>query len=307
MVKRGDIYFVAGTEATGSEQRGNRPAVIVSNNIGNRYAPIVEVVYLTTQKETGFPTHVFISSTQKPSIAICEQIVTVCKSRLEHYIGRATEEEMRGIDKALQRSLGIYSTGGNAMQITMIKITMITPFGEMKFDIPPEKAIDLIQRAFHYAVGQEPQKAAPTPPLVAQEQPKAPEPIKKPPSRVERIFGDFKATGEAETKAASAGGQANTTAKPEEYRGFLLIKCDRCGKVHGFCSKTAITSSRCECGQSIELRSLRPVHLKCKCGREFTYKTNITEERFDYPCLNCGSPVDLELNKRGDTYVTIGR
>lgn len=38
-IKRGDIYFITGIEATGSEQGGERPAVIVSNDIGNKYAP----------------------------------------------------------------------------------------------------------------------------------------------------------------------------------------------------------------------------------------------------------------------------
>ena len=33
--------------------------------------------------------------------------------------------------------------------------------------------------------------------------------------------------------------------------------------------------------------------------------TNITYNTFDLACLNCRSPVDLELNKRGDTYVTV--
>lgn len=42
-VKRGDIYFVVGGAAIGSEQSANRPAVVVSNDIGNRFAPIVEV------------------------------------------------------------------------------------------------------------------------------------------------------------------------------------------------------------------------------------------------------------------------
>lgn len=81
-MKRGDIYFVVGGAAVGSEQTANRPAVIVSNDIGNRFAPIVEVVYLTTRKKVSLPTHVFIGSAPKPSVALCEQIVTVSKSRL---------------------------------------------------------------------------------------------------------------------------------------------------------------------------------------------------------------------------------
>ena len=54
-VKRGDIYYIVGGEVTGSEQGANRPAVIVSNDTGNRYAPVAEVVYLTTRQKIEMP------------------------------------------------------------------------------------------------------------------------------------------------------------------------------------------------------------------------------------------------------------
>jgi mRNA-degrading endonuclease toxin of MazEF toxin-antitoxin module len=140
--KRGDIYYIRGTETTGSEQGGNRPAVIVSNNTGNHHAPVVEVVYLTTKRKTTIPTHVYINSARRPSIALCEQIVTVCKSRLKEHIGSVTVAEMRKIDRALQTSLGIQKTGGENMQVT-IK----TPFGEMSFNMTQDKANDLMSLA----------------------------------------------------------------------------------------------------------------------------------------------------------------
>lgn len=306
---------MVGGAATGSEQEADRPAIIVSNDTGNKHAPVVEVVYLTTKKKAGLPTHVYIGSAERPSIALCEQIVTVCKSRLARYIGSVTEEEMSRVDKALSKSLGIHKAGGNAMQITMV-----TPFGEMDFDMPTEKATDLIQRAFQYAAGTEPEKTPQEAPHTVQEPPKAPQPTGRPQSRVERMFGNFKGrtAKEYETDLSDAPEaikktileNAVTLAKrdaPEEYKGFLLIKCEHCGKVRGFCSKTPITSSKCDCGGRTELHSLKRAFLKCsKCGNQFKYQTNITDEVFDYACLNCGSPVDLQLNKRGDTYVTIG-
>lgn len=282
--------------ATGSEQNADRPAVIVSNDLGNRHAPIVELVYLTTRKKASLPTHVYIGSAEKPSIALCEQIVTVCKSRLQRHIGSVTAEEMHNIEKALTKSLGIHRTGGNDMQITLA-----TPFGEMKFDMPPERATDLIQRAFQYAAGQEtaaPKVAQEAPP-VAQEPPKAPQAKGRPQSRVERMFGDFKASKEAEPK------KPEPQREPEAYKGFLIIRCEQCGEIRAFCAKTPITRNTCKCGHTTELHGLKPFHLKCKCGSTFNYRTNVTDSKFEWPCLNCGSPVDLELNRRGDTYVTI--
>lgn len=186
-----------------------------------------------------------------------------------------------------------------------MQITMKTPFGEMNFDMPQEKVSDLMQRAFQYAAGQEPPKTSPTAPPVAQEPSKAPDTAIKPQSRVERMFGNFKAAQGAAQSTAPTAAQSEPPKGPESYKGFLLVKCEECGKIRGFCAKTPATSSRCECGHRTELHGMRIAHLECKCGSRFTYHTNITEEVFDYPCLHCGSPVDLRLNKRGDTYVTI--
>lgn len=92
-VCRGDMYYVyrSGT-VVGSEQDTGRPAVIVSNNIGNEKSEIVECVFLTTQEKRPMPTHVEIMCKEK-STALCEQINTISKERLGDYIGACTKEE----------------------------------------------------------------------------------------------------------------------------------------------------------------------------------------------------------------------
>ena len=105
-VKRGEIYFVkaSGEPVVGSEQGGCRPAVIISNDIGNKCATIVEVVYLTTQGKKRMPTHARVNALE-PSVALCEQIQTISKERLAERIGRVTKEEEKEINKALFVSL----------------------------------------------------------------------------------------------------------------------------------------------------------------------------------------------------------
>ena len=61
-------------------------------------------------------------------------------------------------------------------------------------------------------------------------------------------------------------------------------------KTPGICAKTPTTYSKCECGHRTELHDLKPVFLKCKCGSVFKYKTNISEEVFDFPCLKLREP-----------------
>lgn len=105
---RGEVYYVYPNYAeTGSEQWSGRPAVIVSADVINRHSACVEVVYLTTRPKTDYPTHVLVNATGRQSTAICEQITSVDKSRLNDCYGKCTPKEMSAIDDALRISLGI--------------------------------------------------------------------------------------------------------------------------------------------------------------------------------------------------------
>lgn len=107
--KRGDIYYIKNFEgAVDSEQKGTRPAVIVSNNIGNKHSPNISIAYLTTaEKKNQLPTHVEINSAKEKSIVLCECIKEVSKSRVLEYIGKVTAGEMELINRALAISLGL--------------------------------------------------------------------------------------------------------------------------------------------------------------------------------------------------------
>lgn len=106
-ILRGDIFYIKKSGfVTGSEQESGRPAIIVSNDVGNEHSGNVEVVYLTTQEKTHLPTHVEVIC-QLPSTALCEAVVTVSKERLGNYIRSCTDEEMQQIDTALMISLGL--------------------------------------------------------------------------------------------------------------------------------------------------------------------------------------------------------
>lgn len=104
--RRGDIFFITKGAYTGSEQNGGRPGVIVSNDVGNKHSPNVEVVFLTSQEKNPLPTHVKVLC-KVPSTALCENIQTVSKERLDTFISSCTTSEMKNIDHALLCSLGI--------------------------------------------------------------------------------------------------------------------------------------------------------------------------------------------------------
>lgn len=107
-IRRGDIFYVTRNyQEEGSEQHAGRPAIIVSNDINNANSTTVEVVYLTTQPKATLPTHCTITSTNRTSTALCEQVSTIHVDRLDSFIATATLEEMQAIDKCLLVSLGI--------------------------------------------------------------------------------------------------------------------------------------------------------------------------------------------------------
>lgn len=96
VIKRKEIWLIDFNTVRGSEQKGVRPGIIVSNDIANQYGNTVTVVPLTSRVEKArLPTHVVIpkeeSSLRLDSLALCEHIRTVDKERLIKRIG-----EVRG-------------------------------------------------------------------------------------------------------------------------------------------------------------------------------------------------------------------
>lgn len=112
MVKRGEIYYADLSPVVGSEQGGVRPALVVQNNIGNKYSPTVIVAAITSQiNKAKLPTHVEISALDyglpKDSVILLEQIRTIDKRRLKEKIGYLAPEAMKKVDEAIQISFGL--------------------------------------------------------------------------------------------------------------------------------------------------------------------------------------------------------
>ena len=109
--QRGDIYFTRFDNSVGSEQSGNRPAIVIQNNVGNRFSPTLIMATLTsnTGKKISLPTHCLLENNilAVPSIVQAEQIFTVDKSRIIHYLGRVSAEEMQRVDDVLKASLAL--------------------------------------------------------------------------------------------------------------------------------------------------------------------------------------------------------
>ena len=114
VVQRGDIYLADLGEGVGSEQRGERPVLIVQNNKGNIFSPTVTVLPITTKihKSEGMPTHVIIDDLNvlpEKSAIMAEQITTIDKTKLIRKIGILDKRFMgKVVNPKLLIQLGFY-------------------------------------------------------------------------------------------------------------------------------------------------------------------------------------------------------
>ncbi len=116
-IRRGEIYMADLDPVIGSEQGGNRPVLILQNNVGNKHSPTVVVTAITSRLgKHNLPTHVklHLECLPKDSIILLEQLRTIDKGRLAEYIGMVSQEEMRRIESALLISVGMKRRNGNA-------------------------------------------------------------------------------------------------------------------------------------------------------------------------------------------------
>ena len=110
--KRGEIYLVAFDPARGHEIQKTRPALIIQNDIGNRYSPITIVAAITSKFTTPpHPTDVIVEQIQSGlplrSAVVVNQIKSVDQERLVRRLGRLDDEAMRQVDRALKLSLDL--------------------------------------------------------------------------------------------------------------------------------------------------------------------------------------------------------
>lgn len=111
-VKRGDIWIVNLDPTIGSEIKKSRPAVIIQNDLGNKYSPITIIAPISSQDtDRIYPIDVLILKNNFGLVAdskvLLNQIRAVDKRRLVKKAGRVDELTLDKIDEAIKISLGL--------------------------------------------------------------------------------------------------------------------------------------------------------------------------------------------------------
>ena len=106
---RGDIFYADLPDQNGSEQSGIRPVVIIQNNLGNKYGRTLIVAPITSQDKKDLPVHseIYNNSLEKDSTILLEQVTTIDKNKVKEFVGHLTRNELKKLNIALARSVGL--------------------------------------------------------------------------------------------------------------------------------------------------------------------------------------------------------
>ncbi|MCX6044830.1 MAG: type II toxin-antitoxin system PemK/MazF family toxin [Chloroflexi bacterium] len=106
-MKRGEIWWVNFETATGGEISKERPAVILSNDVANKYLNRVQVVPLTSNVDKLYPSEAYVRVNGVQHKALADQITTVSKHRISNQIGQLSKSDLQSVERAIKVQLGL--------------------------------------------------------------------------------------------------------------------------------------------------------------------------------------------------------
>ena len=115
-MRRGEVYDAALDPTRDSEQAGFRPVVVVSRDALHQALPIAIVVPCTTYRPGRrlYPSQVLIRAPDgglsRDSVALCEQVRALAKSRLAGLRGVLDTHSLAQIERALLIALDLPTT-----------------------------------------------------------------------------------------------------------------------------------------------------------------------------------------------------
>ena len=111
--RRLDIYWIDLGKGNGSIQGGLRPCVVTTNDMANKFSPVIQIAPITSSMtKKKLPTHVNVKQGEaglsKDSTILLEQNMPVNKTQIRSYIGTITDREVaRQINQAIKIQMGV--------------------------------------------------------------------------------------------------------------------------------------------------------------------------------------------------------
>jgi len=112
-LRRGEVYLVEFDPDRGHEIRNTRPALVIQNDVGNRYSRVIIVAVITSRlSPIPYPVEVVVESNKGNGLSVrsaihLDQIRSVDRERLVKRLGALDVPAMRKVDDAVRISLGL--------------------------------------------------------------------------------------------------------------------------------------------------------------------------------------------------------
>ena len=111
LLRRGDVVLVDFSPARAAEANYTRPAVVVTNNQANAFAPVVMVVPLTSNLTKVYPVQLFLplarSGLDRDSKAQVELMRHVTLERIQKTLSQLPPDLMKELDARLRDHLAL--------------------------------------------------------------------------------------------------------------------------------------------------------------------------------------------------------
>lgn len=102
-INQRDVYYCDFGDNDGSEQSGERPSLIISNDLGNVNSDTIIVLPITSKKKKDLPIHYILYKNIYPffkdeeNTVLTEQIRCVSKKKLHKKMGQISVEDFNNI------------------------------------------------------------------------------------------------------------------------------------------------------------------------------------------------------------------
>ena len=111
-ITRGEVYLINFDPTVGAEIKKTRPAIVIQNDVGNRYSDMTIVAAISSKFGPKlYPTEVLINTSEAglkiDSVVLLNQIRSVDHQRIVKKLGKVSPPTLKKIDKAIAISLGL--------------------------------------------------------------------------------------------------------------------------------------------------------------------------------------------------------
>lgn len=103
--KRGEVWWVTFDPALGTEIKKCRPAIVLSNNVSNKYLDRIQVVPLTSNITKVYASECLVYLEKQTGKAMADQIRTISTERLVKKIEKLKDSDLLAVEQAVRLQL----------------------------------------------------------------------------------------------------------------------------------------------------------------------------------------------------------